>query len=131
MKVISIFILNLILSKSNFVSAFCGSFLDLKASFCLKSFLNSYGCFNIYSSDIKYSCSDYRFFFQLNTTIEDLESKFNILFLGLNLRLEAPLLNSRLRKSYLNKSFNVYSIGLSLKNTTFPIINFGIVFQFY
>lgn len=75
---------------------------------------------------------DYRYYFQLNTTIENLELHSNVLFLGSSIRLEAPLLNSRLRKAYLaSNSFNAYSIGLSLSNTTFPIKNLGILFQIY
>lgn len=93
----------------------------------MKKFLNSFGCFNVYSVDSNLLESDYRFFFQLNTIIENLEFNFNVLFLGSSIRLEAPLLNSRLRKAYLaSNSFNAYSVGLSLKNTTFPITNLGI-----
>lgn len=114
--------------RYDFISVFCGSFLDLVASFSLKKFLNSFGCFNIYSVDSNILI-DYRFCFQLNTIIENLEFNFNVLFLGSSIRLEAPLLNSRLRKAYLaSNSFNAYSVGLSLKNTTFPIMNISIFF---
>lgn len=131
-KIPVIFFLKLLLVRFDFVSIFCGSFLDLVAAFSLKKFLNSFGCFNVYSVDSNLCEIDYRYYFQLNTTIEKLESMFNILFLGSSIRLEAPLLNSRLRKVYLaSNAFNAYSIGLSLFNTTYPICNLGILFQIY
>jgi hypothetical protein len=46
--------------------------------------------------------------------------------LGLNPRLELPLLNSNLRKNYLNNfNFKAYSIGFSLDYLTYPVINLG------
>jgi hypothetical protein len=47
--------------------------------------------------------------------------------LGTNLRVEMPLLNSRLRKNYLstNKHLPVYSLGLSIDYLTYPVINMG------
>lgn len=62
----------------------------------------------------------------MNNTLFNLEQKTQFLFLGTNLRMEAPLLNARLRKSYLNNfDFKAYSIGLSLNHLTFPVLNFG------
>lgn len=131
-KIPAIFFYKLLFNRFDFFSVFCGSFLDVVAAFSLKKFLNSFGCFNIYSVDSNLLNCDYRCFFQLNSIIEDLEFKFNVLFLGMNIRLEAPLLNSRLRKAYLaSSSFNAYSIGLSIKNTTFPVTNIGILHLIY
>lgn len=62
----------------------------------------------------------------MSETLLDLELGFNFLFIGFNPRLEVPLLNWRIKKSYLKSvKFNAYSIGLSLNYTTFPIINLG------
>lgn len=42
------------------------------------------------------------------------------------MRFEAPLLNARLRKSYLTKiDFQAFSIGFSLNYLTFPVLNLG------
>lgn len=55
-------------------------------------------------------------------TLVNLELKFNYLFIGFNPRLELPLLNWRIKKSYLKLlKFNAFSIGLSLNYTTYPI----------
>lgn len=62
----------------------------------------------------------------INDTLLNLEQKSQFLFLGSNLRMEAPLLNARLRKSYLNNfDFKAYSIGLALNHLTYPVFNFG------
>jgi len=63
----------------------------------------------------------------MNTTIMYLENSSTIILLGTNLRVEIPLLNSRLRKNYLlvNKQLLVYSIGLAIDYLTFPIKNLG------
>lgn len=59
----------------------------------------------------------------MSDTLINLELNFNFLFVGFNPRLELPLLNWRIKKSYLKLlKFNAYSIGLSLNYTTFPII---------
>lgn len=72
--------------------------------------------------------SDFRFMFQLNSTLAELEFFYNILFIGSNPRLEVPLLNSRLRKNFVNNAdFAAYSIGLALNYSTYPIFNLGIV----
>lgn len=74
------------------------------------------------------SLSDFRFLYLLNDTIVNLETKINNLFIGLNLRLESPLLNARLRKSYLvNTGFISYSFGLAVNYLTYPVLNLGIV----
>lgn len=63
----------------------------------------------------------------LNSGISALEDIQNILLIGSNLRLEAPLLNVRLRKRYnLNpNTFKCYSIGFGLDYLTFPVFNVG------
>lgn len=114
--------------KSLFIEVFYGDFLDLTASSFLRQFFYSIGCSNIFSISFNSitSLNDFRFLYQLNSTLIGLESCNNYLFLGTNLRLESPLLNSRIRKSYLtNFSFSAYSIGLSVNYLTYPVCNLG------
>lgn len=62
----------------------------------------------------------------LNCPLEEIEKAKIILLVCSNLRMENPLLNSRIRKNYLNNpKLKVFSIGLAVNYTTLPIINLG------
>jgi hypothetical protein len=64
----------------------------------------------------------------LNYLIEDIELINFFLFVSCDLRLESPLLNVRVKKNYnLNKNNELflYSYGLSLNYSTYPIRNLG------
>ena len=122
-----LFIRILYLFKNNNIESFCGSFIDLESGITLKHFFNNFGCSNIWFLNDFASNFDFRFFFELNDTLVNIENKNNILFVGTNLRLESPLINARIRKSYLNNSsFNAYSFGLSINYLTYPVLNIGI-----
>ena len=57
----------------------------------------------------------------LNLSISDLEYKVSdFIFFGFVPRIENPLLNSRLRKSYLNYGTKYYSVG-SIIYGSFPV----------
>lgn len=109
------------------VEAFLGSFLDLESVASLKGFFNSLGCSNM-NYEANYGSSfDYRFSFLLAGTLVDLERVSLCFFLGVNLRMESPLLHSRLRKSFLSGEhpFLCFSFCCSLEPTSFPIFNLG------
>jgi len=116
-----------------------GSFLDLKICLSLKKFFNSFGCGNfVYSENLHLNKLnfDFRFFYLLNLSILELEKVAFVLFLSTNLRMESPLLNSRIRKNYLlNPNIMLFSIGLSLQYLTYPIKNLGnnisVLFNFF
>ncbi|MBT3396426.1 MAG: NADH-quinone oxidoreductase subunit G, partial [Alphaproteobacteria bacterium] len=59
-----------------------------------------------------------------NTTIAGIEEAEVCLLVGTNPRWEAPLINARLRKRYLQGGFKVYSVGPEL-DLTFPVENLG------
>ena len=48
-----------------------------------------------------------------------------VILINTNLRVENPLLNSRLRKNYLSNKSTIYSFGNGLTYSTYPIINIG------
>lgn len=77
----------------------------------------------IYFNDNNFIINDISTFFLMSDTLFFLENSFNFLFIGFNPRLEVPLLNWRVKKSFLKAlKFNAFSLGLSLNYTTFPII---------
>lgn len=109
------------------IVSFVGSFLDLDSMIFLKYFFNSFGCCNLnYQWDTR-CLSDFRFNFLLSNTLSELEKMSFCFFFGLNLRAESPLLNSRLRKSFLRlgSNFVCFSFGLSLDSISFPVYNLG------
>ncbi len=124
---INIFFDYLLSENFSFIEVFTGPFLDLEGSFAVKSFFNSFGCSNInYQFNNSFSF-DHRFNFLLSSTLLHLDKLFFCVFLGLNLRVECPLLNSRLRKSFLRNSsvFLCLYFGLSLEYLSFPVFSLG------
>lgn len=124
---IAIFFDYLVFAQYPFLEAVAGPFLDLESTFSLKSFFHSLGCSNINYEANQGLPWDYRFSFLLTGTLEALEKVSLCFFLGLNLRLEAPLLHARLRKSFLagDRSFLCFSFGVSLEPSSFPIFSLG------
>lgn len=124
--------IKLILNKLNsenydIVMAFTGPFFDIKSSYYLKSFFNNIGCCNYnYQSNYKFSF-DFRFSYLLTIPIIELEYIQIAFFFNINMRLESPILNLKLRKSYLKnkKKFLAISLGTFSDYLTFPIINLG------
>jgi len=122
----------LFLYRANFFEVFVGDFLSLEAGFMLKKFFLTLGCNNFFFVDDFIGNADFRYFYLLNTTFTVLEQFVNVCFIGTNLRLEAPLLNVRLRKAFLATSyFKAYSLGCSINYMTYPVHNFGTTIKTY
>lgn len=124
---INIFFDYLLSENFSFIEVFTGPFLDLEGAFAVKSFFNSFGCSNINYQFNNSFFSDHRFNFLLSSTLLHLDRLFLCVFLGLNLRVECPLLNSRLRKNFLRNgsSFLCLYFGLSLDYLSFPVFSLG------
>lgn len=90
-------------------------------------FLNSLGSSSYF---FEYDLSfvfDFRFFFLLNDFVMSLECFFFCFFLGIDLRLENPLLFSRLKKSFVKNYdlFFIVSFGFCSDYLLFPIFFLG------
>ena len=108
------------------ISAICGNFIDLHTGHGIKGLFNSIGSNNIYHQYVHgYVDHDFEFMYLLNHTMEQIERVNHIMLLNTNLRTENPLLNSRIRKNYLNNKVTIYSFGNGLTYTTYPVINIG------
>jgi hypothetical protein len=112
---------------------FCciGYYLDLMSALSIKSFFFSFGIFSIiYEYKISW-LFDFNVFFLLNYSLNNLEKGKIFLFIACDLRLEAPLLNTRIRKNFninKNKELFFFSFGLALKHLTFPVNHLGNMF---
>lgn len=99
----------------------------METVFFFKVFLNSLGCSNyFFEYDLNFFF-DFRFFFLLNDFIVSLENFFFCFFLGVDLRLEHPLLFSRLKKSFIKNYdfFFLISFGFCSDYLLFPVFFLG------
>jgi hypothetical protein len=113
-------------------------FTDLESALALKGFFTSFGCgYFTFQYELMNLSSDFRYLFLFNQSLESVEICKIFLLINTNLRLELPLLNSRLRRNYLNNriSFKSYAIGFFNEFLGYPIVSLGIsnftLLQFY
>ena len=94
------------------IAALAGDLVDVESTYALRDFMRSLGsnmmdC-RVDGAQIDVSnAAGYRF----NTTIAGLEQADAIILVGTNPRTEAPMVNARIRKAWLNKRTPVYVIG--------------------
>jgi NADH-quinone oxidoreductase subunit G len=107
------------------IAAIAGDLCDAEAIFALKELLTGLGAASIDcrqdGAKLDPSC---RAGYLFNTTIAGIEKADACLLIGTNPRWEAPLVNARLRKRYLEGDFRVAAIGPVL-DLTFPIEMLG------
>ncbi|MCD6035380.1 MAG: nqo3 [Rickettsiales bacterium] len=112
-------------TKPNHIAALAGDLADVEAMFALKELLAKLGVTDIdcrqdgAKLDVK-SRASYLF----NTTIAGIEQADVCLLIGTNPRLEAPLINARLRKQYLKGNFRIGLIGEEV-DLTYKYKHFG------
>lgn len=96
----------------NKVAAVAGSLADVESLVALKDLLGSLDS-KLLSTETKLpaQCAGNRSTYVLNTPIADIEDADEILLVGTNPRYEAPLLNTRIRKSFVHNEGNVSLIG--------------------
>ena len=122
------YILKWIKRKNNIIYGVLGSFVDIITSLSLKNFFNILGINSIITYIKSKWIYDFKLFYLINNTLENLEILNFFLFISCDLRLENPLLNVRIKKNYnLNKNNELFlfSYGLSLNYLSYPIKNLG------
>jgi NADH-quinone oxidoreductase subunit G len=107
------------------IAALAGDLADVESTYVLKQVLDSLGVSNY---DCRQDGTQYdsanRGSYIFNTTIAGLEQADLILLVGANPRYEAPLVNSRIRKVWVDRKIKVASIGTEL-DLTYPVQNLG------
>jgi NADH-quinone oxidoreductase subunit G len=107
------------------IAAIAGDLCDAEAMFALKALLGGLGATSLDcrqdGAKLDGSC---RAGYLFNTTIAGIERADACLLVGTNPRWEAPLVNARLRKRYLQGGFRAAAIGPAL-NLTFPVEMLG------
>jgi len=107
------------------IAAIAGDLCDAEAMFALKELLRGLGAASLDCRQdgamLDPAC---RAGYLFNTTIAGIERADACLLVGANPRREAPLINARLRKRYMQGGFRVAAIGPAL-DLTFPVEMLG------
>jgi NADH-quinone oxidoreductase subunit G len=107
------------------IAAIAGDQCDTEAMFALKAFVTALGAASLdcrqNGAKLEAKC---RAAYLFNTTIAGIENADACLLVGTNPRWEAPLINARFRKRYLQGGFRVAAIGPAL-DLTYPVEMLG------
>jgi NADH dehydrogenase (ubiquinone) Fe-S protein 1 len=104
--------------KGSEIQAFAGNLADAEAMVSLKDFMNKLGCNHVECrQDATHACADLRGSYVLNSGIASLEDADAVLLLGTNPRVEAPLVNTRLRKGWLQNGLQIGYVGAPMDLT--------------
>ncbi|MGB8840260.1 MAG: NADH-quinone oxidoreductase subunit NuoG [Aliidongia sp.] len=108
------------------IAAIAGDLCDAEAMLALKDLMTALGSphLDCRQDGAKLPTGE-RSGYVFNTTIAGIEQADVCLLIGTNPRWEAPLINARLRKRYLQGGFKVFNIGPKL-DLTFPVTQLGL-----
>jgi len=106
------------------IGAVAGDTSDAESMFALKGLMNGLGVKSIDCRQEGAAVGGERGSYLFNTTIEGIESADAILLVGTDPRWEAPLVNARIRKRFLEGGMTVGGIGPSV-DLTFQVDWFG------
>lgn len=103
------------LTRTNNVAALAGPLADAESLVALKDLVNRLGSENVYVEEAfpadAAGSVDLRNSYLLNSGIVAMEEADLIILLGTNTRYEAPLLNTRIRKGYLQNGSRIALLG--------------------
>ncbi|MFP3032445.1 MAG: molybdopterin-dependent oxidoreductase, partial [Wolbachia sp.] len=103
-------------TKSNKIAAIAGDLADCESMLLLKEVMQKLGSGNIdCRQDGAKLIPNNRGSYVFNTTIEGIENADLCLLINTNPRIEAPIINARLRKRYLQGNFTIANIGPNLE----------------
>ncbi|MCV3769739.1 MAG: NADH-quinone oxidoreductase subunit NuoG, partial [Wolbachia pipientis] len=99
-------------TKPKKIAAIAGDLVDCESMLLLKEMMCKLGSLNLdCRQDGAKLMSNNRGLYVFNTTIENIENADLCLFIDTNPKVEAPIINARIRKRYLRGNFPIASIG--------------------
>jgi len=114
------------LFKADEVAGLVGDLVDLESIYSFKKFFEK--CIESKNLECRYERTyinpKERMNYIFNSSINGIEDSDFILLVGTNPRLEATILNARIRKAYTNNKVKIYSIG-DPGELTYPYENIG------
>lgn len=99
--------------KGSQIMGVAGDLMDAESMVALKDLLNRLGSSNHTTQVDAPMSPDIRSEYLFNSTIAGIEDADHLLLVGSNPRMEAPLVNARIRKAFLHYGLKVSSIGES------------------
>ena len=114
-----------IYSKDSTKIGFIGANANIDSIALLQELIYNCNGFFVDANKNNASSSDFQVNYRFNATIANVEHADLCLLLGVNPRVEAPILNLRLRKRYIAGGFKILSFN-SAVNLTYPVYNLGI-----
>ncbi len=112
-------------TSANKIAALVGDLVDCESIKALKDLMTKIGTANIdCRQDGAKISNKVRASYLFNTTISGIEAADVCLIIGSNPRIEAPIINARIRKTYLNSKISVALIGES-SDLTYPYLHLG------
>lgn len=100
--------------QSDKIAAVVGGLVDVESLVALKDMLNRFGSDNLYTEEsfpTEGAGLDLRSNYLFNSSISGVENADLLLLVGTNPRFEAPLVNARIRKSFIHNDLKVALIG--------------------
>ena len=112
--------------KNNKIAGFIGDLTNMETAYSIKEFFDKI----LHSTNLDSRSENFfldttdRYNYIFNSSINGVEKSDLIILVGTNPRFEATILNSRIRKSYINNKTKIYSFG-DVGDLTYPyeIIN--------
>ena len=93
------------------IAGHVGDMSSLETINSFKKFLNSLGSKNEFRENYFYINNKNKINYIFNSSINGIENSDLIFLIGTNPRIEATMLNARIRKTFLSKKIPIYSIG--------------------
>lgn len=106
------------------MAAIVGDLAGAEEIKALKDLMTALGAVHLDCRQDGAKIGGFRGSYLFNTTIEGLETADVLLTIGTNLRIEAPVLNARIRKTWLASGLKAANIGASVA-TTYPMEQLG------
>jgi len=103
------------------ICGFVGDMINMEASYCFKELFSKVLQTNNYECRTNYSYLDPsdRKNYLFNTKIKNIEESDLIILIGTNPRFEATILNSRIRKAFINNKTEIFSMN-DVGDLTYP-----------
>lgn len=105
------------LAKNDNIAVIAGDLIDVESAFLLKQLMNKIGVKNLECSQDGAFFSDNRCLYTFNTAIAGIDESDLCLLIGTNPRIEAPIINARIRKRFLAGNYQVFNIGPEIDYT--------------